>query len=137
MMSASLWAGNPDRQGESGAAQLLLNPWAGSAGLHTMTTSMVSGVEAMRINPAGIVRINKTEMSLGSASYLQGADSRLNACGITQKLGDDSAFGLSLMAMNFGDILVTTSGLPDPNPDGPTFNINFILTRIISVIHYV
>ena len=126
MMSASLWAGNPDRQGESGAAQLLLNPWAGSAGLHTMTTSMISGVGAMRINPAGLVRISTTEISLGSAAYLQGADIRLNALGLAQKLGENSAFGLSLMSMNFGDILVTTSELPDPDPDGPTFDINFI-----------
>ena len=27
-------AGNPDRQGEAGAYELLMNPWARSAGLH-------------------------------------------------------------------------------------------------------
>ena len=46
-------AGNPDRQGEAGAYELLMNPWARSAGLHTMTTSMIMGVEALRLNPAG------------------------------------------------------------------------------------
>ncbi len=35
-------AGNPDRQGEAGAYELLMNPWAKSAGLHTMTTANVS-----------------------------------------------------------------------------------------------
>lgn len=126
LMTATLLAGNPDRQGESGAAQLLLNPWAGSAGLHTMTTSFVSGVEAMRINPAGLVRISTTELSLGSTTYLQGTDIRLSSLGIAQKIGENSAFGLSLMSMNFGDILVTTTDLPDADPDGPTFNINFL-----------
>lgn len=126
MMSTALWAGNPDRQGESGAGQLLLNPWAGSAGLHTMSTSFVSGVEAMRINPAGLVRINKTEVGIGSAAYLQGADIRMSSLGIAQKMGNGSAFGLSLMSMGFGDVLVTTNDLPDPDPDGPTFDINFL-----------
>ncbi len=124
-MAASLWAGNPDRQGEAGAVQLLLNPWASSAGLHTMNTSFVRGVESLRINPAGIARINRMEFAVGSANYLQGADIRLNALGLTQKIGESSAFGFSIMSVNFGDILVTTTGLPDPDPDGPTYNINF------------
>ncbi|MEZ4984050.1 MAG: PorV/PorQ family protein [Saprospiraceae bacterium] len=124
-VTASLWAGNPDRQGEAGAAQLLLNPWASSAGLHTLNTSFVTGVNALRINPAGIARINRTEFALGNAIYLQGADIRMNALGLTQKIGENSAFGFSLMAMDFGDILVTTTEQPDPDPDGPTFNLNF------------
>jgi hypothetical protein len=125
LLVASLWAGNPDRQGEAGAVQLLLNPWASSAGLHTLNTSCVRGVESLRINPAGMTRINKTEFAIGSADYLQGADIRLNALGLTQKVGNNSAFGLSIMSINFGDILVTTTDLPDPDPDGPSFNINF------------
>ncbi|MCB0637032.1 MAG: PorV/PorQ family protein [Lewinella sp.] len=125
LVAGSAFAGNPDRQGEAGAAQLLLNPWARSAGLHTMTTSMVTGAEALRINPAGMVRVNRTEVNLGSAVYLQGADIRLNALGLVQKVGENSAFGLSLMAVDFGDILVTTNDQPDPNPDDPTFNLNF------------
>ena len=38
-LSMSLTAGNPDRQGEAGAVQLLMNPWAPSAGLHSLGTS--------------------------------------------------------------------------------------------------
>lgn len=126
LLASTVWAGNPDRQGESGAAQLLLNPWASSAGLHTMNTSFVSGVNALRLNPAGLVRINRSEFTLGSANYLQGADIRLNSLGLGQRIGKNGAFGLSIMAMDFGDILVTTTELPDPDPNGPTFNINFI-----------
>ncbi|MEM1215461.1 MAG: PorV/PorQ family protein [Bacteroidota bacterium] len=126
LLAITAWAGNPDRQGEAGAVQLLMNPWAASAGLHTMNTSFVSGVNALRLNPAGIARINRTELALGSANYLQGADIRMNSLGLTQKIGENSAFGISLMALDFGDILVTTDELPDPDPNGPTFNINFI-----------
>ena len=35
---ALTFAGNPDRQGEAGGYELLLNPWARSGGLHAMTT---------------------------------------------------------------------------------------------------
>ena len=99
----------PDRQGEAGAAQLLLMPYAQGAGLHTMTTSIVSGVEAMHINPAGIGRIGKTEVQLGHAVYLQGTDISLNAAGLAQRLGENGAIAISLMAVDFGDILVTTT----------------------------
>ncbi|MEO6132290.1 MAG: DUF3308 domain-containing protein, partial [Saprospiraceae bacterium] len=59
------YAGNPDRQGEAGGYELLLNPWARNAGLHAITTSMVNGVEAMQINIAGLSRIHKTELIIG------------------------------------------------------------------------
>ncbi len=55
------FAGNPDRQGESGAGELLFNPWAKSAGFHSMNTSFVGGVEAMRINPAGIGQMRNSK----------------------------------------------------------------------------
>lgn len=125
MLGITAWAGNPDRQGESGAGQLLLNPWAKSAGLHSMTTSMVTGVEALRINPAGLARITKTQLNLGNANYLAGADINLNAIGLAQRVGENGAFGFSLMAVDFGDILITTTNNPDPNPNDPTFNLNF------------
>lgn len=120
--SLTVWAGNPDRQGESGAGQLLLNPWARSAGLHTLGTSLISGVEAMRLNPAGVVRIEKTQIMLGHAIYLEGTDIRLNALGVAQRIGKNGAFGFSLMSVDLGEILVTTTNNPDPDQDGPTFS---------------
>jgi opacity protein-like surface antigen len=116
-------AGNPDRQGEAGAAQLLLNPYAQSAGLHTMTTSMVSGAEAMRVNIAGLSRINKTDITLGYGSYLTGTDIGLNGIGIAQKVGESGAIGISLMSVDFGDIRLTTTDQPEGN--GTTFSPNF------------
>ncbi len=113
-------AGNPDRQGEAGAGQLLLNPWARTAGLHTMTTAYASGVEAMRINPAGVVRVNKSEFVIANSRYLDGTDITLNAFGFAQKVGKNGAFGLSIMAIDVGDILRTTEALPEG--DGSTFS---------------
>ncbi len=116
-------AGNPDRQGEAGGYELLLNPWARSAGLHALTTSMVYGVEAMQINVAGLSRINKTEFVIGHTRLFEGTGIRLNSLGLSQKMGENGALGISLMAMDFGDIEVTTTGTPEGT--GATYSPNF------------
>lgn len=113
LMAVTTWAGNPDRQGEAGAPELLMNPWARSAGLHTMTTSMITGVEAMRLNIAGLARINKTEVILANTNYLRGTGISFNSIGLAQKIGENSALGISLMSVDFGDIPVTTAALPE------------------------
>ncbi len=118
-----LLGGNPDRQGEAGAYELLMNPWARSAGLHTMPTSMIKGVEALRLNVAGLSRINKTEVLVSHAIYLDGTDIGMNALGIGQRVGQNGAFGLSIMALDFGDILVTTTDQPEGT--GATFSPSF------------
>lgn len=123
LVGTSVWAGNPDRQGEAGAAQLLMNPYARSAGLHTMNTASISGVEALRLNPAGLARISKTQVVLGHAVYLQGTDIRFNALGVSQRVGKSGAFGFSLMAIDFGDIPVTTTFQPEGT--GATFSPGF------------
>ena len=119
-------AGNPDRQGEAGAYELLMAPYAKMAGLHSMNTSSVTGVEAMHLNVAGMGRINKTEVSLGHAIYLQGTGININAFGLAQRVGKNGAFGISLMSLDFGDIRVTTTSQPEgtgatnAGPSSPT-----------------
>ncbi len=117
------YAGNPDRQGEAGGYELLLNPWARNAGLHAMTTSMVYGVEAMQINIAGLSRIHKTEFVIAHTRLYEGTGIRINSLGLAQKMGENGAFGLSLMAMDFGDIEVTLTNTPEGT--GATFSPNF------------
>ncbi len=112
-MPMDMEAGNPDRQGESGAAQLLMNPWARSAGLHGMNTANIYGVEALRINVAGLCRIDKTQLVASHTRYLEGTDIGLNAVGIAQKMGKNGAFGINIMAVDVGDIPVTTELQPE------------------------
>lgn len=116
-------AGNPDRQGEAGGAQLLMNPYAESAGLHSMSTAFVSGPEAMRINVAGLSRINKTELALGYTSYLTGTDIAFSSLGFAQRIGENGAIGVSLMSVDFGDIRLTTTDQPEGT--GNTFSPSF------------
>jgi hypothetical protein len=123
LISGSLFAGNPDRQGEAGAYELLMNPWARSAGIHGMSTSFASGVEAMRINVAGVGRINKTEIVASNAQYFAGSGLTLNAAGLAQRMGESGALGISLMSLDFGDIPVTT--VNNPEGTGATFSPSF------------
>lgn len=106
-------AGNPDRQGEAGAYELIMNPWARSAGLNGLVAARVTGVEALRFNPAGICRISgKTEVALGHTQYMAGTGISLNAAGLVQKIGDNGALGVELMSVGFGDIPLTTVDQP-------------------------
>lgn len=115
------FAGNPDRQGEAGANQLLINPWARCAGLHEMNTATTSGAEAMFLNVAGLSRINKTQIQLGHTRYI--ADVNVNALGFAQKMGKGGAFGVSLVAMDLGDFITTTEDSPEGT--GATFSPSY------------
>ncbi|MBK7436387.1 MAG: PorV/PorQ family protein [Saprospiraceae bacterium] len=124
VMCQQINAGNPDRQGEAGAYELTINPWARAAGLHGLTTSMVWGVESLWLNPAGLARINKTELLMGHTQYLRGSGISINALGFAQKMGTSGAFGFTLVAMDLGDINVTTTQLPEGT--GATYSPTFL-----------
>lgn len=123
LFGGSLYGGNPDRQGEAGAAELLLNPWARSGGLHSMNTSSVMGVEAMRLNVAGIGRITGKELVISSTRLYEGSDVNLNAFGYGQKMGTNGAISLSFMSVDFGENVVTTENKPAGT--GATFSPAF------------
>lgn len=115
---STMFAGNPDRQGEAGAYELLMVPYAKMAGLHAMTTANITGVESIRLNPAGLSGVENMEVSLNSGLYLQGTGITMSAAGFAKKIGENSAFGFSFMALNFGDIEVRTTD----QPGGTGFN---------------
>ncbi len=123
VLSSILMAGNPDRQGQAGAAELLLNPWAQSAGLHSMNTSTISGIESMRLNIAGLSRMSGKELVLASSRLYSGSDVTLSALGFGNKIGENGAFGVSLTSVGLGDIRVTT--VNNPAGTGATFSPSF------------
>lgn len=108
-----LKAGNPDRQGEAGASELLMNPWARSSGMHSIGTSFVSGLESMRINVAGLGRIKGGEVSYSNARLFEGSGMGMNALGFGIRVKESSVIGLTFTALDFGDIPVTTVNLPE------------------------
>lgn len=123
LLAGGAFAGNPDRQGEAGAAQLLINPWARSAGLHSMNTSMVTGTDGLYLNVAGLSRINDMQINLAHARYLDGAEININTLGFARRVGKGGAFGISLMALDLGDFDLTTTETPEGS--GATFSPAF------------
>jgi hypothetical protein len=77
----------------------------------------------MQINIAGLSRINKTEFVIGHTRLFEGTGIQLNSVGLAKKLGENGALGLSLTAMDFGDIQVTTTSVPEGS--GATFSPSF------------
>jgi hypothetical protein len=107
-------AGNPDRQGEAGASELLFNPWPTSSGLHGMNTSSINGFSAMRLNVAGIGRgYEKAMIGVSNSRLYEGSDLQFNALGIALKMGKTGALGISLATVDFGDIAITIEDSPE------------------------
>ena len=111
--SGAAYAGNPDRAGQAGATEVLIDPWAGSSGWGDVNTSSVHGVEAMFGNVAGTAFTKGTDIEFAHTIWLQGSDMSINAGGITQKVGPGSVMGISIMSFSFGDIPVTTVDQPE------------------------
>jgi hypothetical protein len=111
--AGSLLAGNPDRAGQAGASELLINPWARSSGWGGANSGGVHGLEAQFFNVAGIAFTKKTEAIFSHTNYLQGSGMTLNAFGLTQKVGEAGVLGLSITSLAFGDIEITTTEQPE------------------------
>lgn len=125
MGSTWVFAGNPDRAGQAGASELLVNPWARSAGFHGMNTSTIQGIEATRLNVGGLAFVKKTQLVLAHSMWLKGSGMTLNTAGFAQKLGESGVLGINIMSMSFGDIPVTTESDPD-GLSGATFSPQFL-----------
>ncbi len=107
------YAGNEDRVGSAGATELLINPWARSAGWGDVGISSVTGLEATYINVAGLAFTPKTELGFVRTNWLAGSGIKMNSMGLAQRIGETSVLGLSIMTMNFGDLEITTPELPE------------------------
>lgn len=134
--TSAAFAGNDDKRGQAGATELLINPWARSTGMAGANTSMVTGVESMRLNVAGLSQINRTEVVFSNQNWLGGAGVSINSVGFGQKLGENGGvMGVSLMSMSFGEIIETTVELPEGT--GSTispifFNIGLSYAKVFS-----
>lgn len=118
------YAGNPDRRGEAGAYELLMNGWARSSGFWSMNTASISGLEAERLNIAGLTGTKKTEIIAAYTLWLQGTGVGVAHGGFAQTFKEVNTVALSIQALNFGAIERTTV----QNPEGGlgTFRPTFI-----------
>lgn len=112
LMGGQAFAGNPDRSGEAGAAELLMNGWGRSTGLWSMNSADVQGVESERINPAGIASAERTEIAAAYTLWLQGSGVGVAHVGFAQNV-KDNVIALSIQALNLGSIERTTTANPE------------------------
>lgn len=136
-LSLSAFAGNSDRLGESGAPELIMNGWARSTGMWDLNTSRVMGLDAMRLNPAGLSFVHKMHVALAHTQWWMGSGVSLNQLGFASKLGEDNVVGVSLMQLDPGDIYRTTVDNPDPDNSLGSFrpsyfNIGLTFSRSFS-----
>jgi len=124
MVCGAAFAGNTDRAGQAGAGELLINPWARSAGWGGVNTGGVAGLEATFLNIAGMAHTKKTELSFANTNWLKGSDITINAFGLAQKVGESGVLGLIVSSMNFGDIEITTTESPEGGIG--TYNPQFV-----------
>ncbi len=106
-------AGNKDRAGQAGATELLINPFARSSGWGSANTAGVHGLEAMYLNVGGMAFTKNTELLFCHTNWLGGTGIGINSFGFTQRVGATGAIGLGIMSMDFGDIDITTTDLPE------------------------
>ena len=125
-LSSKMFAGDPDRSGQAGATQLLINPWPSSSGQGGANMASISGVEAMSLNPAGILNVRNNEFEVSHAIWLGSLGVSINSFGLCQRIGKDkeNAIGLSITSFDFGNIPLTTENAPENS--GQTYTISML-----------
>ena len=136
LISVSAFAGNNEKRGQAGATELIMNPWARSSAWLGGSIAGIKGAEAMRFNVAGIAETNNTSFTFSQMYFYAGSDIKSSSLGFTQKVGDnDGVLGISIMSMNFGEFIQTTTDLPEgtgTNFKPSFFNIGIAYSRKFS-----
>jgi hypothetical protein len=112
----TILAGNPQRAGQAGASELLINPWARTSGWAGANIAGVRGLEGIYSNVAGLAFTQKTELIFSQTQWLKIGDdavSNISSFGFSQKVGESGVLGFAVMSMDFGEIEITTVDLPD------------------------
>jgi hypothetical protein len=138
-VSAPAFGGNPERSGQAGASQLLINPYVRNAGMVGANSARIKGLEAQFMNVAGTAFTRRTEAMFSRTNWLPGTDIYINSFGITQGIGEVSTIGFGVVAIDAGQIEYTT----EDNPEGglgsynPSFyNISLSYARVFSNFIY-
>jgi hypothetical protein len=107
-----LLAGNKDRTGQAAASELLINPWAATGGTFGMNGATVSGLEAMKLNVAGLAKTKSFELGVAHTNYLLNSGVRVLNAGLAAALNSKSKIGINLMSLDFGEIPITSVDVP-------------------------
>lgn len=113
LFSSGLYAGNPQRAGQAGASELLINPWARSSGWGGVNIGGVKGVEASFVNIAGIAGTEKTDVAFANTQWLVNSGISINSFGFNQKVGSNGVLGANVVSLDYGEWEITTVDNPE------------------------
>ena len=124
LISNCLVAGPKNKIGLSSAAELLIPVGSIGTSMGGSNLATTTGLDAIYWNPAGLSYLStKTgEVMFSNQKYI--ADIDLNYFAGAYKLPNVGTFGVSVKAMSFGDIEVTTANSPDGT--GETFSPTYL-----------
>ncbi|MEZ4830312.1 MAG: PorV/PorQ family protein [Bacteroidia bacterium] len=104
----------PERVGQAGAQELLINTMPRSSGLNGIDIASSDGIESSMVNPAGVAKTTGTELLFSHALWLVGTDIRVNSFGFSQSLGESgSVLGVQVNSFSLGEFVRTTVDQPD------------------------
>lgn len=122
-LCGSARAGSDERKGTGGALEMRIPVGPRGTALGPAVVSSTEGIEALFWNPAGLAGMSGTEAMFSNTQYF--ADMQVNFVGIATQVGGFGAVGLSVKALNVGEILVTTESAPEGTGEtiDPTFTV--------------
>lgn len=132
--SSDVFAGGRNRIGTAGASELLIPVGARDVAMSGATTANTSGIEAIFWNPAGLARAESdANVMFSFMPYFADIDVTYVAVSANfRKLG---SLALSVKALSFGNIAVTTEDFPDGTGEttSPTFfTLGLTYSRILA-----
>ena len=124
---SDLAAGGPERAGTAAAPELLIPVGARDMALGGATVASSAGIGALHWNPAGLARgRDEAQLLFSTMSYV--ADIRVNYVAVSGHFGQLGSLALSVKALDFGDIPITTASQPDGT--GATYSPTFLTTGV-------
>lgn len=126
--AGSLLAGPKNKYGLSAARELLIPVGSVGTALGGANLATVSGVDALHWNPSGLANMNTKMGEAMFSSQIYIADINVNYFAGAYKVPNLGTFALSVRALSFGDIPVTT--VSNPEGTGETFSPTYITTGL-------
>jgi hypothetical protein len=126
VLLSSANAGDVNRTGTAGASELLIPVGARDLSLGGSSVASTNGVDAIYWNPAGLASTNGVEAMFSHLSYFADIGVVYGAIGVNA--GGFGNLGLSIKAISFGDIPVTTEDLSDGT--GQMYSPSYLVTGL-------
>ena len=123
LTAQSAMAGNDERRGTCGAAELLINPWARSTGWGGVNVANARGLDASFVNIAGLAFVKNIEVAYTN-TILYGGKSGLssgaiiNSFGLGVRVFESGVLGVYIFSASFGQLDVTTYDSPEAGANG-------------------